>query len=130
MRRSELYYDACCWQISLCFKKKQQKTNNGFAFRPHPSFNHTQDGQDRPVFEHLHGAGADEEDGLQSVALSQEVLPRSAEGRLDVERQRAQAAAAGGGEQRQLQDLLVKVHGDVGPQLVREVLQQLANVTG
>lgn len=47
-----------------------------------------------------------------------------------MERQRAQAAAAGGGEQRQLQDLLVKVHGDVGPQLVREVLQQLANVTG
>lgn len=42
-----------------------------------------------------------------------------------MQRERAQAAAAGRGEERQLQDLLVQVHGDVGAQLVGKVLQQL-----
>lgn len=90
-----------------------------------PSPYRTQDGQHHAVFQHFHGPGADKEDGLQSVALSQEVLSGSAEGGLDVQREGAQAAATGGGEQRQLQDLLVQVHGDVGSQLVREVLEQL-----
>lgn len=85
----------------------------------------TQDGQHHAIFQHLHGPRADEEDGLESVALSEEVLSGSAEGGLDVQRQGAQAAATGRGKQRQLQDLLVKVHGDVGSQLVREVLQKL-----
>lgn len=39
--------------------------------------------------------------------------------------QRAQAAPAGALEQGQLQDLLVQVHGDVGAELVWEVLQKL-----
>jgi hypothetical protein len=42
-----------------------------------------------------------------------------------VQRERAQAAAAGALEHGQLQDVLVQVHGDVGPQLVREVVQEL-----
>lgn len=87
--------------------------------------NRTEDGQHGAIFQHLHGARADEKDGLESVALPEEVLPRGAEGGLDVQRQRAQAATARRGKQRQLQDLLVKVHGDVGPQLVWEVFQQL-----
>lgn len=85
----------------------------------------TQDGQHHPVLQHLHGPRAHEEDGLQGVALPQQVLAGCAEGRLDVQRQRAQAAAAGRREERQFQDLLVQVHGDVGAQLVWEVLQQL-----
>lgn len=92
---------------------------------PPPILYRTQDGEHHAILQHFHGARTDEEDGLERVALTEEVLSGSAEGRLDVQRQGTQAATAGRGEQRQLQDLLVKVHGDVGSQLVREVLQQL-----
>lgn len=88
----------------------------------------TQDGQHHPVFQHLHGSRAHKENGLQGVALPQQVLAGCAEGRLDVQRERAQAAAAGRGKEGQLEDLLVKMHGDVGPQLIGEVLQQLEQV--
>lgn len=85
----------------------------------------TQNGQHRVVLQNLHGARADEVDGLERVPLADEELPRSAEGVLDDQRQGAQTPPAGGLEQRQLQQLFVQVHGDVGPQLVRKVLQQL-----
>lgn len=54
-----------------------------------------------------------------------EVLARRAEGRPQGQGQRPQAATAGGLEQRQLQDFLVQVHGDVCTKLIREALQQL-----
>lgn len=83
----------------------------------------TQYGQHGVVLQDLHGPRADEVDGLQGVALPDEELARSAEGGLDDERERAQAAPAGRLEQGQLEQLLVQVHGDVGPQLVWEVPQ-------
>lgn len=46
---------------------------------------HTQYGQDSVVFQDLHGARADEIDGLESVSLSDEELSRGAEGGLDDE---------------------------------------------
>ena len=85
----------------------------------------TQDGQHRVVLQDLHGPGAHEVDGLQGVPLPDEELARGAEGGLDDEGEGAQTPPAGGFKERQLQQLLVQVHGDVGPQLVREVLQQL-----
>lgn len=97
----------------------QSRISWSFSTRP------TEDGQHRAVFKNLHGARAHEVDGLQSVPLAQQVLPRGAEGGFDVQRQRPQAAPAGTLEQGQLQDLLVQVHGDVGAELVWEVLQKL-----
>ncbi|TNN70251.1 hypothetical protein EYF80_019465 [Liparis tanakae] len=74
---------------------------------------------------YLHGAGAHEVDGLEGVALAYEELPRCTKGGLDDEGERAQTPPAGRLKQRQLQQLVVQVHGDVGPQLIREVLQEL-----
>ncbi len=65
---------------------------------PPPILYRTQDGQHHAIFQHLHRPRADEEDGLESVTLAEEVLSGSAEGGLDVQRQWAQAAATGGGE--------------------------------
>lgn len=42
-----------------------------------------------------------------------------------MQRERAQAPAAGALKHGQLQDVLVQVHGDVGAQLIGEVMQQL-----
>lgn len=83
----------------------------------------TQYGQHSVVFQNLHGARADEVDGLQGVSLPDEELARSAEGGPYNEGEGAQAAPAGRLKQRQLEQLLVQMHGDVGPQLVWEVLQ-------
>ena len=96
----------------------QSRISRGFSTRP------TENGQHRAVFKN-HGARAHKVDGLQSVPLAQQVLPGGAEGGFDVQRQRPQAAPAGALEQGQLQDLLVQVHGDVGAELVRKVLQKL-----
>lgn len=57
--------------------------------------------------------------------MADEELPRSREAGLDDEGEGAQAAPAGRLEERQLQQLFVQVHGDVRPQLIWEVLQQL-----
>lgn len=62
---------------------------------------------------------------MQRVALADEVLSGHAEGRLDVQRERAQAPATGALEDGQLQDVFVQMRGDVGAQLVGEVVQQL-----
>lgn len=97
----------------------QSRISRGFSTRP------TENGQHRAVFKNLHGARAHKVDGLQSVPLAQQVLPGGAEGGFDVQGQRPQAAPAGALEQGQLQDLLVQVHGDVGAELVRKVLQKL-----
>ena len=59
-----------------------------------------------------------------------EVLARRAEGGPQGQGQRPQAAAARRLKQGQLQDLLVKVHGNVCAELVREALQQLRVGTG
>lgn len=42
-----------------------------------------------------------------------------------MEGERAQAATAGPLKDRQLEDVLIQMHGDVGPQLIREVVQEL-----
>lgn len=89
----------------------------------------TQYSQHSVVLEDLHGAWADKVDGLQGVTLPDEELAWGAEGGLDDEGQRAQAASAGRLKERQLQQLLVQVHGDVSPQLIWEVLQELSVTT-
>lgn len=121
---TDIYYKVCFGH----FKQENCNECTGHWILALPyssSLYHTQDGQHHAIFEHLHGSGTDKEDSLECIALSEEVLSRSTEWSFDVQRQGAQAATTGRGKQRQLQDLLVKVHGDVGPQLVREVLQQL-----
>lgn len=62
---------------------------------------------------------------MQRVTLTDEVLPRDTEGGFYVEGERAQAATTGPLEDRQLEDVLIQMHGDVGPELVREVVQEL-----
>lgn len=85
----------------------------------------TQDGLDHAVFQNLQGTGADEIVCLQGVSVAYEVLPRRTEGGLDVQGEGAQAPSAGAFEHGQLQNVFVQVHGDVGTQLIREVMQQL-----
>lgn len=118
MSRTGLYYGNCC-RKACCESITTEKIDFFFLLY------RTQDGQHHAFLQHLHRPGADKEYGLECVALSEEVLPRGAEGGLSVQRQGSQAATTSGGKQRQFQDLLVKVHGDVGSQLVWEVLQQL-----
>lgn len=62
---------------------------------------------------------------MEGVTLANEVLSGRAEGGFDVQRERAQAPPAGALEHGQLQDVLVQVHGDVRPQLIREVVEEL-----
>lgn len=85
----------------------------------------TQNGKHGVVLQHFHGARAYKVDGLQGVTLPDQEFPRSAEGRLNDEWEWAQASSAGWLKKWQLQKLLVQVHGNVGPQLIWEVLQQL-----
>lgn len=85
----------------------------------------TQDGLDHAVFQNLQGTGADKIVCLQGVSVAYEVLPRRTEGGLDVQGEGAQAPSAGALEHGQLQNVFVQVHGDVGSQLIREVMQQL-----
>jgi len=85
----------------------------------------TQYGEHHAVPQHLQGPRADKVVGVEGVALADEVLPGRAEGRLDVQRERAQAPPAGALEHGQLQDVLVQVHGDVRPQLIGEVMEEL-----
>lgn len=54
-----------------------------------------------------------------------EVLPRGTKGGPEGQGQGAQAASTGSLKKRQLQNLLVQVHGNVGPELIWEALQQL-----
>lgn len=62
---------------------------------------------------------------MKRVALTDEVLPRDAERGFYMEGERAQAATTGPLKDRQLEDVLIQMHGDVGPQLLREVVQEL-----
>lgn len=93
----------------------------GWGFQP----TLTQDGLDHAVFQNLQGTGADKIVCLQGVSVAYEVLPRRTEGGLDVQGEGAQAPSAGALEHGQLQNVFVQVHGDVGSQLIREVMQQL-----
>lgn len=52
--------------------------------------------------------------GMQGITVADEIFTRSAERGLDVQRKRAQAPSAGRGEEGQLQDVLIEVHGNVG----------------
>lgn len=61
--------------------------------------------------------------------MTYEVLPRCAEGCLDVQGERAQTPSAGMLKHRQLQDVFVQVHSDVSSQFIREVMQQLRKRT-
>lgn len=63
--------------------------------------------------------------GVERVSVANEILSGGTERGLDVEGEGAQAPPACRGEERQLQDVLVQVHGDVCAQLVWEVVQQL-----
>lgn len=85
----------------------------------------TQDGDDHVIFQNLQGTRTDKVVGLQGVSVADEVFSRCTEGGLDVQREGAQAPSAGSLEYRQLQDVLVQVHGDVSAQLIWEVVQQL-----
>ncbi len=62
---------------------------------------------------------------MQRIALTDEVLPRDTEGGFYMKRERAQAATTGPLKNGQLEDVLIQMHGDVGPQLVRKVVQEL-----
>lgn len=62
---------------------------------------------------------------MKCIALTDQVLPGDTEGGLYMERERAQAAPTRPLKDRQLEDVLVQMHGDVSPQLVREVMQEL-----
>lgn len=66
--------------------------------------------------------------GVQGITMPDEVLARGTERGLDVQREGAQAPSTGRGKQWQLQDVLVQVHGDVCPQLIRKVMQKLEEV--
>lgn len=85
----------------------------------------TENGEHSAVLQHFHGARAHKVDSLEGVALADEELPGGREGGLDNKGEGAQAAPAGRLEERQLQQLFIQMHGDVCPQLVREILQQL-----
>lgn len=85
----------------------------------------TQNGQHSVVLQYFHGAWANKVDSLEGVSLADEELPRSWEAGPDDEGEGAQAAPAGRLKERQLQQLFIQVHGDVSPQLIWEVLQQL-----
>lgn len=91
-----------------------------FQLRP------TKNSQHHAVFKNFHGAWAYKVDGLQSISLTQQVLPRSTERGFDVQRQRPEAAPAGTLKKGQLQDFLVQVHSDVRTQLVWKVFQKLS----
>lgn len=62
---------------------------------------------------------------MQSISLSDEVLSGDTEGGFYVKGERAETAATGPLKDRQLEDVLIQMHGDVGPQLIREVVQEL-----
>lgn len=51
---------------------------------------------------------------MQSVTLTDEVLPRYAEGGFYMEGERAQAATTSSLKDRQLEDVLIQMHGNVG----------------
>lgn len=63
--------------------------------------------------------------GVKGISVSDEVFTWGAERSLDVQGEWTQAPSTGRGEEGQLQDVLVEVHGDVRAQLIREVVQQL-----
>lgn len=62
---------------------------------------------------------------MQRVTLPDEGLPRDTEGSFYMEGERAQTATTGPHEDGELEDVLIQMHGDVGPQLIREVVQEL-----
>lgn len=62
---------------------------------------------------------------MQGIPVPDEVFSRSTEGGFNVQREWTQAPSTGRGEERQLQNVFIQVHGDVCPQLVREVMQKL-----
>lgn len=62
---------------------------------------------------------------MQSITLSDEVLSRDAERGFYVKGERAETATTGPLKDRQLEDVLIQMHGDVSPQLIREVVQEL-----
>lgn len=62
--------------------------------------------------------------------MADEELARRTEGSLDVQGEGAQAPSTGVFKHRELQDVLVEVHGDVSSQLVWEVVQELNENSG
>lgn len=52
---------------------------------------------------------------MQCITMSDQVLPRDAEGGFYMERERAQAATTGPLKDWQLEDVLIQMHGDVSP---------------
>lgn len=62
---------------------------------------------------------------MQCVTLTDEVFPRDAEGGFYMEGERAQTATTGPLKDWQLEDVLVQMHGNVCPQLIGEVVQEL-----
>lgn len=83
----------------------------------------TKNSEHHAVLEHLHGARADEEEGLQCIPLPQEVFSGGTKGCLYVQRQGAQTTPAQTGEDGQLQDFLIQVHSDVRTQFIGKVFQ-------
>lgn len=85
----------------------------------------TQNSQNRVILQNLHRARADKVYRLESVALADEELPWSTEGRLDDEGKGTKTPPAGWFKQRQLQQLFIQMHSYVSSELIREVPQQL-----
>lgn len=57
--------------------------------------------------------------------MADEVFSGCAEGSLDVQGEGTQTPSAGSLKHRQLQDVLVQMHGNVSSQLIREFTEQL-----
>lgn len=87
----------------------------------------TQYRDDHVILDNLHRTVTDVIDVAEGVTPVDEVLPGGAEVSPDVEREQLQAALGRALEYRKLEDLPVQVHRDVPTQLLRELLQSLAN---
>ena len=89
----------------------------------------TQDCHDHPVLQDLHGPVGEVVDAVEGVTPMDQELVRSAEVRLDLERDKLPASLRRGLENGKAEDFSVKVEGNVATEFFRVVLQYLqANV--
>ena len=88
----------------------------------------TQESNNHPLLDDLHGPGGEVVDGRDHVAGVHQVLVRGAEGGLDGQRDGLEAALGRRLEQRQPENLLVQVQAEVSPELLGVVGEDLAKL--
>ena len=86
----------------------------------------TQERDDHPILDDLHGAGGEVVDGGDHVAGVHQVLVRGAERGLDSQGDGLEAALGRRLEQGQAEHLLVQVQTEVAPELLWVVREDLA----